>query len=168
MGVYISLLQMRKGKFVLGKRIFLTDYYEGCMVVPHDGKFWFLGTNGGLFNSSYKIEYAVADKITGPYLNKKGKAINDTIEYNPGTPILKTTAKQRFNGFGCPSNPIIDKNGQYWMMMHGHAPEYDPIQMEKAEEERYTFLIPLYWDKKGVPYFDVDEIQRNEIRKPKL
>lgn len=157
---------MINGKFVLGRRKFLTDYYEGCMVVPHNGKFWFFGTNGSLYNSTYKIEYAIADKITGPYLNKKGRAINDTIEYNPGTPILKTTAKQRFNGFGCPSNPIIDKNGQYWMMMHGHAPEYDPIQMEKAEEERYTFLIPLYWNKEGEPYFDVDEIQRNEIKRP--
>jgi len=168
MGVYISQLKMKKGKFTLGKRMFVTDYYEGCMVIPHGGKYWLLGTNGSLYNSTYKIDYAVADRITGPYLNDKGESIADTINYTPGNPILKTTSKQRFNGFGCPSNPIIDNNGQYWVMMHGHAKEYLPIQMEIAEQERYTFLVPLYWDKEGKPYFDVDEIQRNKIRKPAL
>ena len=168
MGVYISQLKMKNGKFTLGKRIFVTDYYEGCMVIPHGGKFWLLGTNGSLLNSTYKIDYAVTDRITGPYLNRIGKAISDTINFNPGTPILKTTANQRFNGFGCPSNPIIDKNGQYWLMMHGHAKEFSPIQMEKAEQERYTFLIPLYWDKDGSPYFDMDEIQNNRIAYPVL
>lgn len=168
MGVYIAEMKLKNAHFRLGKRIFVTDYYEGCMVIPHGGKYWLLGTNGGLYNSSYKIDRAVADRITGPYLNDKEQNIADTISYNPGEPILKTTSKQRFNGFGCPSKPIIDKNGQYWMMMHGHAKEFPPIQMEKAEQERYTFLIPLYWDKEGKPYFDVDEIQRNKIRKPVL
>ena len=110
----------------------------------------------------------MADRITGPYLNAAGNSIADTINYNPGTPILKTTSSQRFNGFGCPSNPIIDENGQYWLMMHGHAKEFSPIQVEKAEQERYTFLIPLYWDKEGSPYFDVDEIQNNKIVNPVL
>lgn len=168
MGVYISEMKLKKGRFRLGKRKFVTDYYEGCMVIPHGGKYWLLGTNGSLMNSTYKIDRAVSYNITGPYLNEEGLSIADTINYTPGDPILKTTSKHRFNGFGCPSNPIIDKNGQYWMMMHGHASEYPPIQMDKAEAERYTFLIPLYWDKDGKPYFDVDEIQRNKIRKPVL
>lgn len=168
LGVYMAEILFEDEDIALGKKHFITDYYEGCIIVPHNDKFYLFGTNGNLWDFRYQIHYASSETITGPYLNKEGKSIADTINYNPGTPILVTKENDRFNGFGCPSYPIIDKNGQYWMMMHGHAPELPPILMDKPEKERYTFLIPLYWDNNGNPYFDVDEIQKDQIKKPAL
>jgi len=168
LGVYIAEVLNNNDTISLGERKFVTDYYEGCIVVPYNGKYYLFGTNGNLRNHYYQIHYACADNVMGPYLNSEGKSIADTINYNQGTPILVTKESDNFNGFGCPSYPIIDKNGQYWMMMLGHATDYQPIRADSPEKERYTFLIPLYWDKEGKPYFDVDEIQRNKIRKPEF
>jgi hypothetical protein len=72
----------------------------------------------------------------------------------------------RFNGFGCPSYPVIDKKGRYWMMVHGHAPEYPAILADNPQKERYTFLLELLWDKNGNPYFDMDALQNDRIQKP--
>jgi len=42
-------------------------YVEGPFVFIRDGKYYFMWSEGGWTNSSYKVAYAISDKITGPW-----------------------------------------------------------------------------------------------------
>lgn len=147
--------------------VFITDYYEGCVIVRRKGKYYLFGTNGFFTDNTYKINYAVADKIEGPYQNPEGKLINDTINVNLGQVILQTPNKEnRFNGFGCMSTPVIDNEGRYWVICCGHDLSLPPIMQRTSQLERYTFLLELKWDADDRPYFDFEEILNNRIVKP--
>lgn len=168
MGVYIVPLDVSKGVSMAGKPKFLTDCYEGVQILKHKGKYYLLGTNGSLSNSTYQISYAKSNNLFGPYLNNKGLSISDTVNIHFGNPILKTNDSDRFNGFGCPSVPVTDKHGRQWMLVHGHAPELSPLVASKACEERYDFLIELHWDKDDNPYFKKESILSNTQPMPNL
>lgn len=166
-GTYIVPLKYDREIRMKKNPIFISDYYEGVNIQRHGKNFILFGTNGNLNNYTYKIDYAKSKKLVGPYLNSFGQTISDTININYGTPILQTlNSHQRFNGFGCMSNIIIDKSGRSFVLVHGHDIERKPIQMKTSEQERYAFLLELLWDKNGNPYFDMDAIQTNGIKMP--
>ena len=146
----------------------ITNNYEGAIILKRKNYYYLLGSNGSIRNHTCKVSYAKSKTIEGPYLNEEGKSIADTLNVNFGTPILQTTKSSRFNGFGCPSVPVKDKEGRQWMLVFGHAPEYNPIRDTDAYRERYTFLLELQWDKKGNPCFDKNAIENNSQRKPTL
>lgn len=166
MGVYIVELDSKNNFKMKEIPQFLTNLYEGVIILKRKKEYCLLGSNGSIRNYTYKISYAKSKHIKGPYLNNEGKSIADTINANFGTPILQTSLTSRFNGFGCPSLPIKDKKGRLWMLIFGHAPEYPPIREKNAKEERYTFLVELFWDKNNNPWFNLDAIQNNQQPSP--
>lgn len=167
-GVYIVKLD-KKNYRKTGKPVYLTDYYEGCSIQKHAGKYYLFGTNGNWKNHTYKISYAVGNTLTGPYFNQEGKSIADTVNVNLGEIILQTTdASLRYNGFGCMSNPITDKDGRYFVLANGHDLSLSPIVGKSSKRERYGFLLELHWDERNNPYFNIKQIEGNGICNPKL
>ena len=167
-GVYIVRLNNKSYKKI-DDPIYLTDYYEGCSIQKHAGKYYLFGTNGNWKNHTYKISYAVSSTPTGPYLNHKGKSIADTVNVHLGKVILQTMdSNLKYNGFGCMSNPIIDKNGRFFVLVNGHDLSISPIVETSSAKERYGFLIELCWDKENNPYFNLKQIEENKIDNPKL
>lgn len=167
-GVYIVRLDNKSYKKI-DNPIYLTDYYEGCSIQKHAGKYYLFGTNGNWENHTYKISYAVSNTLTGPYLNHKGKSIADTINIHLGKVILQTiNSNLKYNGFGCMSNPIIDKNGRFFVLVNGHDLSIPPIVETSSAKERYGFLIELRWNKENAPYFNLKQIEENKIYNPKL
>lgn len=165
-GVYIVLLDTATMQMQEEPK-FLTDYYEGCSIIKRNNTYYLFGTNGAWTNHTYKISYAKSDKLCGPYVNDDGMSIVDTIKFNPGREILVTPSKDaRFNGFGCMSSPVIDNDGRYLVLCHGHDLSLDPIMEKENTRERYTFLLELKWDDDGNPFFDMDKIHNNKIKKP--
>jgi beta-xylosidase len=153
-GVYITQLKYNKKWTTKGKPKFITDYYEGVCIVQRNGRYYLFGTNGAWRTNTYQISYAISKNLTGIYYNNQGQPINDTVNYNSGKIILSTPdSKQRFNGFGCMTTPIIDKQGKYWVMLNGHDLNLQPIMETSPEQERYTFLTQLLWDDEDNPYF---------------
>lgn len=166
-GTYIVPLVYGDEISMKGEPVFISDYYEGVNIQRHGNYFFLFGTNGVLSNHTYKIDYAKSKNIMGPYKNANRKQINDTVNINLGTPILYTrNAKSQFNGFGCLSNMITDNDGRTFVLVHGHDLNKKPIQMKTPQSERYAFLLEILWDKYGNPYFDMDAIQNNGIKKP--
>jgi beta-xylosidase len=43
------------------------NYVEGPMLFQRNGKYYFMWSEGGWTNGTYKVAYAIADKITGPF-----------------------------------------------------------------------------------------------------
>lgn len=167
-GVYVVELD-KETLAKKGEPIFISDYYEGCTILKRNGKFYLFGTNGGLSDHTYKLSYAVSSSITGPYLNHKDKSIADTVNVNLGKVILETKdSKLRYNGFGCMSTPIVDKDGRAFVLMNGHDLNLPAIVSKNSSIERYSFLLELHWDSDGNPYFDLDEIENNKIAKPRM
>lgn len=66
------------------------------------------------------------------------------------------------------SNPIIDKNGRFFVLVNGHDLSISPIVETSSVKERYGFLIELRWNKENDPYFNLKQIEENKIYNPKL
>lgn len=43
------------------------NYVEGSVVFRRNGKYYFMWSEGGWTNGTYKVAYAISDKITGPF-----------------------------------------------------------------------------------------------------
>lgn len=133
----------------VGEPLFITDYYEGVAIIKKKGIYYLFGTNGAWRESSYQICYARSYKLRGPYLDSSGKSISDKNAIFK--PISIVNQSKRFNGLGCMSRPIVDKEGKYWILVNGHDTYLPPIVEKKSTAERYTFLLQLKWDNKGNP-----------------
>lgn len=168
MGVYMVKLNPMQDFKMKECPHFITNLYEGVIILKQGSHYYLLGSNGSIRNHTYKVSFAKSKTLEGPYLNNEGKSIADTLNVNFGTPILQTSKNSRFNGFGCPSFPVKDKEGRQWMLAFGHAPKCKPIKDYDASRERYTFLLELQWDKDGNPWFDIEAIERNSQCKPVL
>lgn len=169
-GIGVFIVQLDSKTYAMkGQPTFLTDYYEGCSIQKRNGKYYLFGTNGAWTNHTYQISYAVSDRLRGPYRNTDGTSIADTAQVHLGKVILQTpSSSMRYNGFGCMSAPILDKEGRWWVLCNGHDLNLPPIVEKKASKERYAFLIELHWDENGNPYFDMDEIENNGMKKPNM
>lgn len=169
-GIGVFIVQLDSKTYAMkGQPTFLTDYYEGCSIQKHDGKYYLFGTNGTWTNHTYQLSYAESDRLNGPYRNADGTSIADTVQVHLGKVILRTPiSDMRYNGFGCISAPIWDKKGRCWVLCNGHDLNLAPIVEKKASKERYAFLIELHWNEKGNPYFNIDAIESNVMRKPDI
>lgn len=164
-GVYLARLD-HSGTKIIGDPVFITDYFEGCSILKRNNRYFLFGSNGSIYSHTYKVNYAVSDSLFGPYRNTDGSLINDINSFNAPNAILETKESDRYNGLGCISKPVIDSNGRYWVLCHGHDLQLPPIEQETAERERYEFLLELKWDDNDLPYFDLEELETNKIRKP--
>lgn len=161
-GVYIVELDSKRNYQMKSDPIFITDYYEGVSIIKRKNQYFLFGTNGNLTNHSYQINFAYSSNILGPYLGENGLPISDTVKVNPGKVILKTEDNNlRYNGFGCMSQPIVDRKGRYWVLMNGHDLSLPPIYETSSQRERYVHLVPLYWDDNNMPYFVLEQIENN-------
>lgn len=166
-GVYIVELDLNDYS-MKSKPIFITDYYEGISVINLNDGFFLFGTNGNWTDNTYSISYAYSKNITGPYLNSKGLSISDTVKFNRGDIILQTNAYHKYGGFGCMSSPIIDKNGNYYVLANGHDKSIEPIVEKSSDKERYIFLLQLCWDSNSKPRFILDNIINDKQMIPDL
>lgn len=115
--------------------------HEGCLIMKIEGKYVLFGTGwstGIMRRGTYNLYYAVADKITGPYSERKFTG--------------------RFLGHG---TPFQTKDGQWWCTAFYNA-NVPPLDAEGIEDknliftassinQRGTTIVPLdvYTDDEG-------------------
>jgi len=81
-------------------------YVEGPFMFIRNGKYYFMWSEGGWTNDSYKVAYAISDKVTGPY-NRIGTVLESD-----------TTVAT-----GAGHNSIIHKpNSNDWYMVYHRRP----------------------------------------------
>jgi arabinan endo-1,5-alpha-L-arabinosidase len=111
---------------------------EAPFIYPHDGHYYLL-FNWGICcrgtSSTYNIRVGRSKNITGPYLDKDGKDLNQ----GGGSLVLETESP--FIGPGHPG--ILKRNAAYHLSMHF----YDPTRRGAGT----LALRPLTWDKDGWP-----------------
>jgi len=117
------------------------DSIEAPFIYPHDGKY-LLFVNWGFCcrgtNSTYEIRVGRSDKITGPYLDREGKA----LLAGGGTQLLGT--EDVFIGPGHAG--ILAENGKYWFGFHFY---------NGAQRGSSTYAIrPLRWSEDGWPVLE--------------
>ena len=88
--------------------------------------------------STYHIRVGRADAITGPYLDKNGKAMLE----GGGTALLRS--KGRYRGPG--GQEVFMRDGEPWLAFH----YYDSDQDGQPRLQ----LMPLQFDAEGWPYMD--------------
>ena len=107
--------------------------HEGCLIMKIEGKYVLFGTGwstGQMRKGSYNLYYATADKITGPYSERKFVG--------------------RFLGHG---TPFTDKQGRWWCTAFYNA-NVVPVSKEgirtrdlsntaQTINQRGTTLVPL-------------------------
>ena len=86
-------------------------------------------------NSTYEIRVGRSPQVTGPYLDREGKALRD----GGGTPVLGTD--DRWIGPGHAS--IHERDGREWLVHH----VYDAAQGGRPRLR----MVPLSWDSEGWP-----------------
>ena len=119
--------------------------FEGSYVIEHDGKFFFMGSQGSCLNgthSTYHVQAGKADTLFGPYYGSDGKTITD---YGGTFGDLVIGPDDNVAGTG--HHTIIKDNvGEYWIFYHGFN-----INSE-FNEERIAFMDKILWDDNGYPY----------------
>ena len=119
--------------------------FEGTYVIEHDGKFFYMGSQGTCLNgisSTYHVQAGVADTFFGPYYGSDGKTITD-YEGTFGDLVIGPDD----NVAGTGHHTIIQDNiGDYWIIYHGFNIHSD------FNEERIAFMDKILWDENGFPY----------------
>ena len=119
--------------------------FEGTYVIEHDGKYFFMGSQGTCLNgihSTYHVQAGVADTFFGPYYGSDGKTITD-YEGTFGDLVIGPDD----NVAGTGHHTIIQDNiGDYWIIYHGFNIHSD------FNEERIAFMDKILWDENGFPY----------------
>ena len=119
--------------------------FEGTYVIEHDGKYFFMGSQGTCLNgihSTYHVQVGVADTFFGPYYGSDGKTITD-YEGTFGDLVIGPDD----NVAGTGHHTIIQDNiGDYWIIYHGFNIHSD------FNEERIAFMDKILWDENGFPY----------------
>ena len=112
---------------------------EAPNIFRHDGRYYLL-LNWGLccrgVKSTYNIRVGRAEKITGPYVDRDGKDLNE----GGGTLLLGS-----HDDFIGPGHPSIfrDGEGRFWLACHFY---------DAANRGRATFVLRrLTWDADGWP-----------------
>lgn len=104
------------------------NYVEGPFVFKRNGTYYFMWSEGNWGDDSYKVAYATANKITGPYTKR-------------GT-ILESDAKI---ATGAGHNSVLHKpnSNDYYMVYHRR-----PIP-NKDRDHRVTCVDRLYFNEDG-------------------
>ena len=119
--------------------------FEGSYVVEHNGKYFYMGSQGTCLdgiNSTYHVQAGKSDSFFGPYYGSDGKTITD---YNGTFGDLVIGPDDNVSGTG--HHTIIKDNvGEYWIIYHGFNINSD------FNEERVPFMDKILWDDNGFPY----------------
>lgn len=119
---------------------------EAAYVFKHDKYYYLIGSAGSCCegaNSTYRLVMARSNKVTGPYVDKNGRAATgDNM-----SELLHRSAQ--VYGPGHCSEWQIDDNGDYWILYHG-------FQADNVDQGRVTYLDKVLWDTKGWPYIKND------------
>lgn len=82
-------------------------YFEGPLMVKHNGKYYFTYSEGKTINETYEVRYAVGDGPFGPF----AEAAN--------SPILQTDEALEVYGPG--HHTIFDYDGKSYILYHRHS-----------------------------------------------
>lgn len=119
--------------------------FEGSYVIEHNGKYFYMGSQGTCLNginSTYHVQAGKSDSFFGPYYGSDGKTITD---YNGTFGDLVIGPDDHVAGTG--HHTIIKDNvGEYWIIYHGFNINSD------FNEERIPFMDKILWDDNGFPY----------------
>lgn len=77
-------------------------YGEGPYMLKHEGKYYFMWSEGGYGGPDYRVAYAVADAVTGPF-ERRGLILqkDDVVADGPGHHSI-----------------VQDDEGAYWIVYH--------------------------------------------------
>ncbi len=119
--------------------------FEGSYVIEHDGKYFFMGSQGTCLNgldSTYRVKVGVSDDFFGPYYGSDGKTITDS-EGSYGDLVIGPDE----NVAGTGHHTIVKDNaGEYWIIYHGFNIHSD------YNKDRIPFMDKILWDENGFPY----------------
>lgn len=128
---------------------------EAAYVFKHDKYYYLIGSAGSCCegaNSTYRLVMARSNKLTGPYVDKNGRAAT-----GDNMSELLHRSEQVYGPGHC-SEWQIDDNGDYWILYHG-------FQASNVDAGRVTYLDKIEWDTKGWPYIK-DNIPSTESEVP--
>lgn len=114
---------------------------EAAYVIKHDKYYYLIGSAGSCCegaNSTYRLIMARSNKVTGPYVDRNGRAAT-----GDNMSELLHKSKEVYGPGHC-SEWIVDDNGDYWVMYHG-------FQASDVDAGRVTYLDKIEWDSKGWP-----------------
>jgi len=124
------------------------DSIETSYLYQHDG-YYYLFVNWGMCcrgaNSTYSIHVGRSKKVTGPYLDRKGK----DMLYGGGTLLLDTTEPY----FGPGHSGIIVDNGTTWFSCHYEASPDSSIPGQRRGSR--LAVMPLRWTVDDWPQLDL-------------
>jgi beta-xylosidase len=130
----------------LFKEITPEGYVEGPFMFLRKGKYYFMWSEGGWTNDSYKVAYAMADKVTGPF-----RKIGTILESN------KAIAT------GAGHNSVINTPGtDTWYMVYHRR----PIPNE-GRDHRVTCIDKLLFNEDGTIQpvkITVEGVEANPIK----
>jgi hypothetical protein len=85
----------------------LPDVFEAPYMIKKDGVYYMMYSSGSCHTDTYRVQYATADNIWGPYTYDK---VNN--------PILSTNADGTIHGPG--HHSMLEVDGEHYMVYHRH------------------------------------------------
>lgn len=109
------------------KEVTPEHYVEGPFMLKHDGKYYFMWSEGGWGLANYCVSYAISDSPLGPF-----RRIGKILEQDPA---VATGAGHH--------SVVCDRHGQYYIVYHRR-----PLG-ERAANSRVTCIDRLEFDADG-------------------
>ena len=100
-------------------------YGEGPYMLKHDGRYYFMWSEGGYGTPDYRVAYAVADSVTGPF-------------ERVGLILEKDAAGAVADGPGHHSI-VKDDDGDYWIIYHRRIVGDDVADHRVIAVDRFEF-----------------------------
>jgi len=110
------------------KEVTPEHYVEGPFMLKHDGKYYFMWSEGGWGLANYCVSYAISDSPLGPF-----RRIGKILEQDPA---VATGAGHH--------SVVRDRHGQYYIVYHRR-----PLG-ERAANSRVTCIDRLEFDADGL------------------
>lgn len=103
-------------------------YVEGPFMFRHDGKYYFMWSEGGWTGPDYSVAYAIGDSVRGPFVR-----IGTVLRQDPAV------------GTGAGHHSVLRdaKSGQYYIVYHRR-----PLG-ETDANHRVVCIEPMYFDGEG-------------------
>lgn len=126
--------------------------YEGSYIIKKGGYYYYFGSAGACCDgkgSTYRVYVGRSKEITGPYIDKKGKALTQSgRSITNGELVLWAGVNEDRDVVGPGHNSILlDDTGDYWIYYHAYS-------SDDNFRTRHLFMDKLEWDKEGYPYVE--------------